>query len=156
LLHGSTAMARHQLAPYLEQCGEVSLVSGEVSLEDFAFADTVAVQDLPIEAMPASYRDPYPTILDDERSPARPGSLRAWLSFYQWQRGRASRSVDRTRDARLDRDGQRGRAHTLSVRQAARPDLPWPAIGSRSTQLRVIHDAENIDDSRDPDGSWMA
>ena len=86
LLHGSTAMARHQLAPYLEQSGEVSLVSGEVSLEDFAFADTVAVQDLPTEATPVSYRDPYPTILDDVRLPARPGSLRAWLAFYEWQR----------------------------------------------------------------------
>lgn len=63
LLDGLIAMPRrppapHAAAPVLERSGEVSLVSGEISLEDFAFADTVMVPDLPLDVMPASHRNP--------------------------------------------------------------------------------------------------
>jgi len=73
LLVGSIAMPRRQLAPHavaplLERSGEVSLVSGEVSLEDFAFADTVP--DLPLDVMPASCGDPeLPYGMDEAPTP---------------------------------------------------------------------------------------
>ena len=93
LLHAFVAMPRRLLALpaealFREGSGEVSLVSGEISLEDFAFADTVMVPDLPLEAMPASYRAAHPTYItfEEEQATTPPASFRSLLATYEWQR----------------------------------------------------------------------
>ena len=81
LLQGSIAMPRRQLAPHaaapvLERSGEISLVSGEISLEDFAFADTVMVPDLPLDVMPAGCSEAEPPYAVHEEPPPPPASFR--------------------------------------------------------------------------------